>query len=98
MSTATATPTVTFLDVTDEAIKAELLSRLGGADKTIDAIKRSAVERITGGPVPENLTPLQAWMKWLHESNGYEYEQPAHPDIANAVAFTGATRFLFWLA
>lgn len=64
----------------------------------MDAFKRKAVEQL-GITIREGETPLQAWMRAMHEENELPYSQPAHRAISDAVIQNaGPFRFMWALA
>jgi hypothetical protein len=88
---------VPYLDVESDDIKNEILARVQGV--SVGDVKRAAIEKVTEQPYPAgDWQPVDAWLKWLHEINGLEYQKPPHPDITETIRLSpAAMRFLFWL-
>lgn len=90
--------TIDFLDVTDDDITAELTAAVTRQERT--AVKLRALSHLDIQPDAEtaHLTPLQLWLHALSACNGLPFTQPAHPLIVDAIFWTGAHKFLYWLA
>jgi hypothetical protein len=90
---------------TDSAVKLRFFDIDSGNSLLFDvfnpsesrALKLRALARL--GITPrEGETPLNAWCRVMAEENGLPVQIPAHKAIADAVLFSSAQKFVFFLA
>jgi len=90
--------TLEYYRLSEEVLKAEVLASAADHER-VRQHKRRIVAELTGQPVKENQTPLEAWILWLCHINGLPEELPAPPEIAEAIMWNeGARKFMWFIA
>ena len=88
--------TLRFLDLSDDAIRGELLLTASNRS-TLDDTKLRALHKLNIEPAADE-RPLSAWLRVMAEENGLPVQRPAHPDLANAAMAPRVARFVWFLA
>lgn len=89
---------IRWIETGDLMIKTELLATaIMGQPVELSATKAKALGRL-GIHVREGEEPLDAYIRAMCEENGVPYTIPAPTEISDAITYSEASRFVWWLA
>lgn len=74
-----------YFEVPDDLVKETLMMPKEIARSAVTNAMKKFIER-QGATYVKELTPLDNWLKFIHELNGLPYTKPAHPAIADAIS------------
>ena len=86
------TVVIRYISLTDDELAAQLMT-----PESEDYLRRKWGVLREMGIAGNQGTPMEAYLRAMHEENGLPYSMPAHPAIADALGVDGF-RFLWWLA
>jgi len=87
---------VRWLETSDHMIHDALLAEAKNGHESLLGIKVKAL-KLLGIEVEEGQTPSEAYLKAMCDENGLPFTLPAPFEIVDALQFSGAMKFYWWL-